>query len=107
MPKRKTRKKASSAPARNSSAPKRSKPKPARVAAGRGGSSRSAKRRSAPPTLLMPGGILLAKSGGDGITEAARPGDRRDLPVLPVRQTVLFPFAILPLTIGRPTSVQL
>src|SRR3974390_3102561 len=31
----------------------------------------------------------------------------RSLPVLPVRDTVLFPHAVLPLTVGRETSVQL
>src|SRR5690242_14699987 len=30
-----------------------------------------------------------------------------DLPVLPVRDTVLFPHAVLPLTVGRESSVQL
>jgi ATP-dependent Lon protease len=34
-------------------------------------------------------------------------GDRRSLPVLPVRDTVLFPHAVLPLTVGRESSVQL
>jgi ATP-dependent Lon protease len=32
---------------------------------------------------------------------------RRTLPVLPVRDTVLFPHAVLPLTVGRESSVQL
>src|SRR5512141_2402774 len=31
----------------------------------------------------------------------------RTLPVLPVRDTVLFPHAVLPLTVGRDSSVQL
>ncbi len=35
------------------------------------------------------------------------PSDRRSLPVLPVRDTVLFPHAVLPLTVGRESSVQL
>jgi ATP-dependent Lon protease len=34
-------------------------------------------------------------------------GGTRTLPVLPVRDTVLFPHAVLPLTVGRETSVQL
>ena len=34
-------------------------------------------------------------------------GERRVLPVLPVRDTVLFPHAVLPLTVGRESSVQL
>ncbi len=32
---------------------------------------------------------------------------RRALPVLPVRETVLFPHAVLPLTVGRESSIQL
>ena len=31
----------------------------------------------------------------------------RVLPVLPVRSTVLFPHAVLPLTVGRESSIQL
>ena len=34
-------------------------------------------------------------------------GGPRTLPLLPVRDTVLFPHAVLPLTVGRDTSVQL
>ncbi len=33
--------------------------------------------------------------------------EHRALPVLPVRDTVLFPHAVLPLTVGRESSVQL
>ena len=33
--------------------------------------------------------------------------ERNALPVLPVRDTVLFPHAVLPLTVGRESSVQL
>src|SRR5580658_6497749 len=39
-------------------------------------------------------------------TSISEPEDRA-LPVLPVRDTVLFPHAVLPLTVGRPTSVDL
>jgi ATP-dependent Lon protease len=35
------------------------------------------------------------------------PADERSLPILPVRDTVLFPHAVLPLTVGRESSVQL
>ena len=35
-----------------------------------------------------------------------REGPRR-IPVLPVRDTVLFPHAVLPLTVGRESSIQL
>src|SRR5262250_721757 len=52
-------------------------------------------------------------------TEARNPGNERTgesveksqpnrvLPILPVRDTVLFPHAVLPLTVGRESSVQL
>src|SRR6476620_7083755 len=33
--------------------------------------------------------------------------EERSLPFLPVRDTVLFPHAVLPLTVGRDSSVQL
>src|SRR5579864_9772650 len=33
--------------------------------------------------------------------------DGRSYPVLPVRDTVLFPHAVLPLTVGRESSIQL
>ncbi len=40
--------------------------------------------------------------------EVVRPSaDKGNLPVLPVRDTVLFPHAVLPLTVGRESSVQL
>ncbi len=32
---------------------------------------------------------------------------KRPVPVLPVRDTVLFPHAVLPLTVGRDSSIQL
>jgi ATP-dependent Lon protease len=40
-------------------------------------------------------------------TNDQRGNDHRALPVLPVRDTVLFPHAVLPLTVGRESSVQL
>jgi ATP-dependent Lon protease len=39
--------------------------------------------------------------------EVQQQAQRTDLPVLPVRDTVLFPHAVLPLTVGRESSVQL
>jgi ATP-dependent Lon protease len=38
---------------------------------------------------------------------APRAGTGRLVPVLPVRETVLFPHAVLPLTVGRESSIQL
>ena len=47
----------------------------------------------------------------ESISESAKaiqlPEGERSLPVLPVRDTVLFPHAVLPLTVGRESSVQL
>jgi ATP-dependent Lon protease len=43
----------------------------------------------------------------EGIPIASDLRPTRDLPVLPVRDTVLFPHAVLPLTVGRESSVQL
>src|SRR5580698_10355774 len=45
-----------------------------------------------------------AKSGEGSGTEAK---SKRPVPVLPVRDTVLFPHAVLPLTVGRESSIQL
>src|SRR6202041_2575390 len=45
-----------------------------------------------------------AKSGEGSGTEAT---GKRPVPVLPVRDTVLFPHAVLPLTVGRDSSIQL
>jgi ATP-dependent Lon protease len=43
-----------------------------------------------------------------GKTAAAKTNGRiRQIPVLPVRDTVLFPHAVLPLTVGRESSIQL
>ena len=39
--------------------------------------------------------------------EQAKPASGRALPVLPVRETVLFPHAVMPLTVGRESSIQL
>ncbi|MGH9567811.1 MAG: LON peptidase substrate-binding domain-containing protein, partial [Candidatus Angelobacter sp.] len=39
--------------------------------------------------------------------EQFREGNKQAIPVLPVRDTVLFPHAVLPLTVGRESSIQL
>jgi len=53
----------------------------------------------------------MAKQGQSEITENKTDKEQisrdRDLPILPVRDTVLFPHAVLPLTVGRESSVQL
>ena len=48
--------------------------------------------------------VIRPKSETEGETAAA---DGRPIPVLPVRDTVLFPHAVLPLTVGRESSIQL
>src|ERR1700712_1287677 len=40
-------------------------------------------------------------------TDGEDEGGNRAVPVLPVRDTVLFPHAVLPLTVGRESSIQL
>jgi ATP-dependent Lon protease len=46
-----------------------------------------------------------AAKNGEGSGETAT--GKRPVPVLPVRDTVLFPHAVLPLTVGRESSIQL
>ncbi|MGC9197544.1 MAG: endopeptidase La [Acidobacteriaceae bacterium] len=46
--------------------------------------------------------VIKPSSGGGGREEKGNA-----YPVLPVRDTVLFPNAVLPLTVGRPSSIQL
>src|ERR1700710_2072544 len=46
-----------------------------------------------------------AAKGSDVSNEGE--GGSRSVPVLPVRDTVLFPHAVLPLTVGRDSSIQL
>ncbi len=51
--------------------------------------------------------IISPRGSGELADESGNAGDRRPLPVLPVRDTVLFPHAVLPLTVGRECSIQL
>jgi len=58
----------------------------------------------------MPGEFLSIIQPSDSKEPKRAAGEspaRRTLPVLPVRDTVLFPHAVLPLTVGRESSVQL
>src|SRR5499427_9081353 len=41
------------------------------------------------------------------VEEPVQQPSGKDIPVLPVRDTVLFPHAVLPLTVGRESSIQL
>src|ERR1035441_5356029 len=49
--------------------------------------------------------VIKPTTKSSGELEVA--GARQPIPVLPVRDTVLFPHAVLPLTVGRERSVQL
>src|ERR1700720_416825 len=51
--------------------------------------------------------IISPRGAEESNEAAASAADRRPLPVLPVRDTVLFPHAVLPLTVGRESSIQL
>jgi ATP-dependent Lon protease len=46
-------------------------------------------------------------SNSSAIEQTSYETTERSLPILPVRDTVLFPHAVLPLTVGRESSVQL
>ncbi len=52
-------------------------------------------------------GLLSQDTGLGTLTKAKPPADLNELPILPVRDIILFPNAILPLTVGRPSSLQL
>ncbi len=52
--------------------------------------------------------VIKPSAAKTGQTGAETGGDKsRALPILPVRDTVLFPHAVLPLTVGRESSIQL
>ncbi len=50
---------------------------------------------------------IIRPSGSASRSEKEDRSARRTLPVLPLRDTVLFPHAVLPLTVGRNGSIQL
>src|SRR5207244_6616855 len=52
-------------------------------------------------SVIQPTGAKAAEGSEPEVT------GRRPVPVLPVRDTVLFPHAVLPLTVGRDSSIQL
>lgn len=54
-------------------------------------------------SVIKPTGSKSNQGGGGGDAEQGS----RAIPVLPVRDTVLFPHAVLPLTVGRESSIQL
>src|SRR5271167_1291814 len=59
--------------------------------------------------MLNPSDTPKTSSPGSpsGSEPATPTSNNRALPVLPVRDTVLFPHAVLPLTVGRESSIQL
>src|SRR4051812_13507527 len=50
---------------------------------------------------------IIKPNGSKSPEEQEGATSGRPLPVLPVRDTVLFPHAVLPLTVGRESSIQL
>jgi ATP-dependent Lon protease len=50
--------------------------------------------------------IMASETRNSVVSATATSGDQ-PIPVLPVRDTVLFPHAVLPLTVGRESSIQL
>src|ERR1700743_1020479 len=57
-------------------------------------------------TLKMPN-EFVSVIRPTGEREDEPQADGRSYPILPVRDTVLFPHAVLPLTVGRESSIQL
>src|SRR5499427_4229197 len=51
--------------------------------------------------------IMSQQNSSERSPKVKETNEQRALPVLPVRDTVLFPHAVLPLTVGRESSVQL
>src|ERR1035438_8712930 len=51
--------------------------------------------------------VIKPTAGKTGEVTETTPTAGRAIPVLPVRDTVLFPHAVLPLTVGRDSSIQL
>jgi ATP-dependent Lon protease len=56
-------------------------------------------------SVIKPSGSSSTKGTGETPPEGS--SSPRAIPVLPVRDTVLFPHAVLPLTVGRESSIQL
>jgi ATP-dependent Lon protease len=50
---------------------------------------------------------VISPRGSEKTGDTSNAGGKSPLPVLPVRDTVLFPHAVLPLTVGRESSIQL
>ena len=57
--------------------------------------------------MILKRGKKRSDEAAGARAEALSGGESRVLPVLPVRHTVLFPLAILPLNVGRDRSIQL
>jgi ATP-dependent Lon protease len=51
--------------------------------------------------------VIQPKASKNGETAGEEVAAKSPIPVLPVRDTVLFPHAVLPLTVGRESSIQL
>src|SRR6201984_3550847 len=51
--------------------------------------------------------IMSQQTSSERSPKLKETNEQKALPVLPVRDTVLFPHAVLPLTVGRESSVQL
>ncbi len=51
--------------------------------------------------------VIQPTAAKNSVESSAEVTGRRPIPVLPVRDTVLFPHAVLPLTVGRESSIQL
>jgi ATP-dependent Lon protease len=112
-PKRKTRRAAPSPRAKAAPRPKRKAPARRRRAAPEAPQPAPPPRAIILPAAALPGMPDLGDpppydpTAPPGSPLAPPPPAARIAPVLPVRSTVLFPFAIVPLNVGRPSSITL
>jgi len=69
-------------------------------------SPRDANQPEEPPVEALSSGPA-SRTSSDDSRDAERPAIPETLPILPVRNTVIFPGMVVPLTVGRPSSRKL
>ncbi len=68
--------------------------------------ARDASQPAVTPVKALSSGAS-SRTGSDGSHDPERPAIPDTLPILPVRNTVIFPGMVVPLTVGRPSSRKL
>src|SRR5947209_13315617 len=73
-----------------------------------GGTTPAAQAETAPVAEdISPVETDAPRESGEATNSDPAQPSTEELPILAVRDTVLFPYALLPLTVGRPSSVAL